>query len=311
MEKLKVAVIGCGVWGYNHARVYSELPSAKLEAVVDIDPEKTQRACKRFHCKGYGSVDKMFSEVDIDAVSICTPTITHYDIAHRALMERKHVLVEKPMTATSEEAEKLIDEARQVGSFLSIGFVERFNPAVVESKKLVSRGEIGDVLNIHTRRVTRKPSRVGDIGVVKDLGIHDIDILSYIMGEQPEKVYATIGCHRHRFEDYANIVLRYSDGRSGFVETNWLTPKRVRNLTITGSDGIINVEYTTQELCVKKNDYIYQPLNWYREPLQLELQDFTSAIMEKRKPTVTGVDGLNALRICEAALKSGDSGEIV
>jgi len=311
MEQLGVAVIGCGAWGYHHARVYSELPGVRLEAVADIDPRRVQRVTERFHCKGYSSVEKLLNEAMIDAVSVCTPTVTHFDLASLALTARKHVLVEKPMTDNVAEAEKLIKQARDYGVFLSVGFVERFNPAVQESKRTVDRGEIGEVLIIHTRRVTRRPSRVGDIGVVKDLGIHDVDVMNYIMDEPPESVYARAGAHNHCFEDYANVVLGYSGMRSGFVETNWLTPKRVRTLTITGSEGIIDVEYTTQELRVEKNDHIYQPLNWYREPLYLELSDFTSAVLEKRKPSVSGVDGVEALRVCEAALRSADTGQVV
>ena len=311
MEQLGVAVIGCGAWGYHHARVYSELPGVRLEAVADIDPRRVQRVTERFHCKGYSSVEKLLNEAIIDAVSVCTPTVTHFDLASLALTARKHVLVEKPMTDNVAEAEKLIKQARDYGVFLSVGFVERFNPAVQESKRTVDRGEIGEVLIIHTRRVTRRPSRVGDIGVVKDLGIHDVDVMNYIMDELPESVYARAGAHNHCFEDYANVVLGYSGMRSGFVETNWLTPKRVRTLTITGSEGIIDVEYTTQELRVEKNDHIYQPLNWYREPLYLELSDFTSAVLEKRKPSVSGVDGVEALRVCEAALRSADTGQVV
>jgi UDP-N-acetylglucosamine 3-dehydrogenase len=311
MEQLDVAVIGCGAWGYHHARVYSELPGVRLEAVIDLDPRRVQRVTERFHCKGYSSVERLLDEACVDAVSVCTPTVTHFDIASLALKARKHVLVEKPMTDNVAEAESLIKQARDYGVFLSVGFVERFNPAVEESKRTVDRGEIGEVLIIHTRRVTRRPIRIGDVGVVKDLGIHDVDVMNYIMGEPPESVYARAGAHNHCFEDYANMVLGYSGMRSGFVETNWLTPKRVRTLTITGSEGIIDVEYTTQELRVEKNDHIYQPLNWYREPLYLELSDFTSAVLEKRKPSVTGVDGLEALRVCEAALRSAETGGVV
>ena len=311
MEQLNVAVVGCGAWGYQHARVYNEVPGVNLEAVVDTNPERVQHVTAMFHCKGYSSVELMLEKADVEAVSVCTPTVTHFNLANLALTARKNVLVEKPMTNSSEEAAILMDAARRFGVSLSVGFVERFNPAVRESKEIVEKGEIGEVLGIHARRVTRRPSRVGDIGVVKDLGIHDIDVIDYIMGEPPRIVYARVGRYNHCFEDYANIVLGYSGYRSGFVETNWLTPKRVRSLTITGSDGIVEVEYTTQELRVEKNDHIYQPLNVYKEPLYLELSEFTSSILEKRKPSITGMDGYQALRVCEAALESAETGQVV
>ena len=311
MEQLNVAVVGCGAWGYQHARVYHELPGVNLEAVVDTNPERVQHVTEMFHCKGYSSVDLMLEKADVEAVSICTPTVTHFNLANLALDARKNVLVEKPMTNSSEEAAMLMDTAQRLGVSLSVGFVERFNPAVRESKEIVEKGEIGEVLGVHARRVTRRPSRVGDIGVVKDLGIHDIDVINYIMGESPRIVFARVGRHNHCFEDYANIVLVYSGYRSGFVETNWLTPKRVRSLTITGSEGIIEVEYTTQELRIEKDDHIYQPLNVYKEPLYLELSEFTSSILEKRKPSITGEDGYQALRVCEAALESTETGQVV
>lgn len=311
MEQLKVAVIGCGLWGYQHARVYSELPHVILEAVSDVDPERVQKVSQMFHCKGYGSIENMINENNLDAVSICTPTISHYEIASLVLSSGKHTLVEKPMTNTSSEALKLVKLSKKNGTILSVGFVERFNPAVQEVKKIVTKGEIGELLISHAKRVTRRPERVGDIGVVKDLGIHDIDVTNYIMGESPAKVYATSGNRYHRFEDYANIVLSYGEGRVGFIETNWLTPKRVRSLTITGSEGIIDLEYTNQELKIEKSDHIYQPLNGYKEPLYLELLDFTSAILEKRTPIVTCEHGLQALKVCEAALKSAETGKII
>ena len=124
-------------------------------------------------------------------------------------------------------------------------------------------------------------------------------------------MFSRVGNHNHCFEDYANIILGYSGNKSGFVETNWLTPKRVRSLTITGSEGIIGVEYTTQELKIEKYDHIYQPLKGYKEPLYLELSDFTSAILEKRTPLVTGETGLQALRVCEAALLSAKRGQVI
>ena len=163
----------------------------------------------------------------------------------------------------------------------------------------------------YTRRVTRRPNRVGDIGVVKDLGIHDVDVVNYLMGGTPETVYAHSGSIKHSFEDYANISLGFSEGKSANIVTNWLTPKRVRSLTVTGSEGIIDVEYTSQELRIEKDDHIHQPLNGYKEPLYLELQEFTSSILEEREPEVTGIDGLNALIVCEAALESSRTGEVV
>ena len=299
MSQLNVAVIGCGAWGINHARVYRDLPLVRLAALADIDAKRVQECSRKHSVNGFTDTLRVLENPDIDAVSVCTPTCTHSYIAEKALLNGKHVLVEKPMTDTVDEAQGLIELAEEMGLNLTVGFVERFNPAVAMSKRLIDDGEIGRIIMAHAKRVTRRPSRVGDIGVIKDLGIHDIDVITHLMGETPETVYARAGSHMHAFEDYANITLGYRGNRSALIETNWLTPKRVRSLTITGSDGIIGV------------DYIHQPLNGYREPLYLELLEFTSSIMEDREPEVTGLDGLRALEICEAALESAKTGRVV
>lgn len=311
MSQLNVAVIGCGSWGVHHARVYNELPGVRLAAVADSDVKRAQSCSKRNSARGFTDTLKVLKDSSIDAVSICTPTRTHGYIAEQAMKSGKHVLVEKPMTDQVNEALELVELSEELGLNLMVGFIERFNPAVSESKRLIESDEIGRVIMAHAKRVTRRPDRVGDIGVIKDLGIHDVDVITYLMGEMPQTVYATAGSYSHQFEDYANITLGYRGNRSAFVETNWLTPKRVRNLTVTGSEGIIGVEYTAQELRVEKNDHIHQPLNGYKEPLYLELMEFTSSIMEDRDPEVSGMDGLRALEICEAALESVQTGKVV
>lgn len=311
MGQLNVAVIGCGVWGINHARVFSMLPDVKLAAISDIDANRAKYVSNLYGVNGFTDTLRVLKDSEIDAVSICTPTCTHEYIASRALEAGKHVLVEKPMTDTTSEARQLINSAKDQGVNLMVGFVERFNPAVRETKRLVDNGEIGEIILASAKRVTRRPERVGDIGVVKDLGIHDIDVVNYLMEKTPEKVYAHTGSIKHSYEDCANISLGFTGNRSASIETNWLTPERVRTLTVTGSEGIIEVEYTSQELKIAKPDYVHQPLNGFKEPLFLELQEFTSSILEKRPPEVTGVDGLNALMVCEAVLESSKTGKVV
>ena len=304
MKRIGVAVIGCGAWGFQHARVYKELPETDLIWVSDIDDHRSRVVGDRYRAKQTTEFIKVLDDPEVDAVSICTPTVTHADIALTAISNGKHVLVEKPMTDTVYEAEKLVSSATRHDVCLSVGFVERFNPAVSETLRLIGEGEIGQVLMVHTRRVTRRPNRVGDIGVVKDLAIHDIDVVRLLMGEEPRLVFSSSGSLLHRFEDYTNITLCYEDDRNAFIEANWLTPKKVRTLTVTGSEGIIHVEYINQELLLEKTEYIHQPLKEYREPLYLELKSFADSIINGTEPKVTGRDGLEALKVCEAALES-------
>jgi UDP-N-acetylglucosamine 3-dehydrogenase len=311
LDKLNVAVIGCGFWGRNHARVYNDLETAELVAVSDLNEDAACSLGERYGADHYSNVGALLRRRDVDMISICTPTVTHANIALAAIEAGKHVLVEKPMTSTVAEAEGLIAASEKAKVKLTVGFVERFNPGVIEALKLVREGKIGDVILARAHRVSRYPLRISDVGVVKDLAIHDADLVRQLFGEDPEIVYATAGNLVHMFEDYANIVLRFSGNRSAFIETNWLTPHKIRRLILTGSEGLITVEFITQEVTVEDDEGRYQPFLKPQEPLTLELENFVEAILEDKPPAVTGEDGLMALRICEAALESSRIGKPV
>ncbi len=304
---LGTAVIGCGSWGRNHARVYRSLPGVTLAAVVDSDESTAKEIGELHHVPYFTDLEKVLADQDIQVVDICTPTITHADIALSAIENGKNVLVEKPMTNTIKEAETLIRAAERKGVALTVGFVERFNPAVREASRLAAAGEIGDRILAHTRRVSRSPGRIGDVGVVKDLAIHDLDIVSHLLGGDPEYVMAVTGRIRHNFEDYANISLVYKGYRNAFVETNWLTPRKVRTLTLTGTEGIISVEYITQQITIENDERSLQPFLPFREPLFEELKSFTDHVAKGTGLEVTGDDGLRALMLCEAALRSSET----
>jgi len=309
MEKIGVAVIGSGSWGKNHVRVYNQLPYASLEAVVDAQENVAKKIAKQYGVKWYTDPEKAFTNPDIDAVSICTPTVTHYEIAKQAIENGKHVLVEKPMTNTVDEAKELIHLSKKKHIKLTIGFVERFNSAIKDALKRTSNGEIGDVILAHTRRLSRRPIRIGDVGVIKDLAIHDIDIINQLFKDEATVVFASAGSIAHSFEDYANIQIGYHGNKSAFVETNWLTPRKIRTLTITGTEGIINVEYITQQIVIENNERLYQPYLTPEEPLYNELESFINSIITDNEPVVTGEDGLKALKICEAAILSAKKRE--
>ena len=301
---IKVGVVGCGSWGRNHARVYKDLPGVELIGVADVNPVVVKDIGERYRVPYYTDPDKIVCDPEIQLVSICTPTVTHAELGLKAMECGIHVLVEKPMANSVAEAEELIRTAEKRHCRLTVGFVERFNPAVKDVYRRVAAGEIGDVILAHSRRVSRSPGRIGDVGVVKDLAIHDIDIVNNLMGVMPEYVSAVTGKIRHMYEDYANINMLYTDDRNAFVEANWLTPRRIRTLTVTGTEGIINVEYTTQQITIENDKMITQPFLPYKEPLMEELASFVRHVLDDKEPEITGKDGLNALRICEAALLS-------
>lgn len=312
MKKLGVAVIGTGFWGRNQARVYKELEETELLAVCDINAERAKAVAKRFGAKPYTNLGRMLKRKDIRAVSICTWSTNLAKEALKALKAEKHVLVEKPMATNVKQAEKLQETAEKQDLHLTVGFLMRFIPGVQHIKKAIKNKKIGDLVCATAKRVSQWPERMGDVGVVKDIAIHDIDITRHLFDEDPLAVYAKTGRMKHRkYEDYAQIMLTFKGGKSAFIESNWLTPYKTRILVVTGSEAIMKLDYITQELTIENAKETVQPRIAWREPLKLELQHFANCVLEKEKPLITGIDGLKALRIAEAALKSSATGRVI
>jgi UDP-N-acetylglucosamine 3-dehydrogenase len=305
MKKLGVAVIGTGFWGKNHARIYKELASTELVAICDVNAERAKSVADQFGVKAYTSSSRMLKNDEIEAVSVCTWSTKLALEALKALKAGKHVLVEKPMATNTKQAEKLLETAEKNGLHLTVGFLMRFIPGMQHIREAVENKKIGELVCATAKRVSQWPERIGDVGVVKDTAIHDIDVMRYISNEDPITVYAKAGSMRYRrFEDYAQIMLTYEDGKSAFIESNWLTPYKTRTLTVTGSEAIMRLDYITQELWIESAKENLQPRFPWQEPLKLELQHFADCISEKKKPLITGADGLKALQIAEAALQS-------
>jgi UDP-N-acetylglucosamine 3-dehydrogenase len=216
------------------------------------------------------------------------------------------------MATNVKEAKQLLDTAEREGLHLTVGFLMRFIPGLQRIRKEVEDKTLGKPVCATAKRVSQWPERIGDVGVVKDTAIHDLDVMRYIFNEDPVAVYAKTGSMRHiEFEDYAQIMLTFKGGQSAFIESNWLTPYKTRILTVTGSEAIMKLDYITQELTIENAKETLQPRYALQEPLKLELQHFAKCITSKEKPLVTGMDGLKALQTAEAALKSSATGKVV
>lgn len=311
MKKLRVAVIGTGFWGKNQARVFSQLDSTELVCVCDINETNAKAVGSQLHVPHSTSVDQVLSRKDVDAVTICTPTVTHMQIATQALLAGKHALVEKPMTNTVSEARELLSLAKRQGLRLMPGHIERFNPTVDYLKSLVDNGKLGTVTLLLARRVGRWPERIGDVGVVRDTAIHDIDLARYIFRDEVNSVHARIGSMRHTKEDYAEIMLQFRNGGTAFIDANWLTPRKTRTLIVTGSDATVQLDYISQEISVEDSERAIKPNLEKKEPLQIELAHFAESILNDHAFKVNGEDGLRAVEICEVVLQSGSSGRTI
>jgi UDP-N-acetylglucosamine 3-dehydrogenase len=311
LRSIRVGVIGVGFWGRNHARIFSEMHNTTLVAVCDKDAQRAQTIADQFEAEWYTNDNELLDREDIDAVTICTPTTTHYEVSTSAINAGKHVLIEKPIADTLERARGIIKAAEKKRVHVMTGFIERFNPGTQRVKGLIDEGRLGDVVLAVSRRVGKWPERVGDVGVVKDSAIHDIDIMRYLFNENPTSVYARAGKLAHKFEDYAQIILGFKNDHTAFVEANWLTPHKIRELTVTGSKAMATVNYITQKTVIEDAEKQVIPTYSWQEPLTLELKHFAESIIKNEQPQVTGSDGLKALEIAEATLKSAKTGKIV
>lgn len=311
LKNARFGVVGVGFWGRNHARAISELKNAVLVAVCDKDSARARSVGEKFGVDWCTEDQELLRRKDVDAVSICTPTITHNEVALKAIDAEKHVMVEKPIADTVEEAKGILRAAETRGVHVMTGFIERFNPGIQRMKALIDDGSLGEIVSAFARRVGRWPERIGDVGVVKDAAIHDIDIMRFMFNSEPTSVYARAGRLVHRLEDYAQIILSFKDNQTAFVEANWLTPHKIRELTVTGSDAIATVDYITQKILIEDADKQVSPTYSWKEPLSLELEHFAESVIRDMNPQVTGLDGLRALEIAEAALKSARIGESV
>jgi len=312
MNKIGIAVVGAGFWGKNHARNLKELNETRLIAICDRDEAKAKAVAELFGVEAYNDSRKMLKRKDVEAVTVCTWSTQLAAEATKALKAGKHVLVEKPMANNVQEAKKIVDLAKKNQRHLMVGFLMRFIPGVQRIKEAVEKGEIGSLVYATARRVSQWPERIGDVGVVKDLAIHDIDITRYLFNGDPTEVYAKVGSFRHKkLEDHAQILLTFKERKTAFIEANWLTPYKIRKLMVTGSEAIMTLDYITQEITMETAGQTVAPRYEVKEPLKLELQHFANSIIEDKETIITGMDGLKALRIAEAALKSARKGTAI
>ena len=300
--------MGTGGWGKNHVRVLDEIKS--LAAVCDANKERSDSFSKNFHVPGYTSLESMLEEENLDAVTICTPASTHFSIASLTLAAGVHTFVEKPMTTTVKDGKKLIELAKKADRTLTVGFIERFNPPITALKQMISEGKMGEPILFEFHRENKRGENIGDVGIVKDASVHDIDTACWLFGEVPKVVYARVGALLVplEHEDFATILLGFSGQKTAFLVTNWMTPNRVRTLSAVFTSGVVDVDFVTQQTSIHEGELTTVPTRDYQEPLMLELKEFVKAVDQNRQPLVTGTDGLNVSKVAEAVLASSTSG---
>lgn len=325
-----VGVIGYGYWGPNLVRNFSELPNVEMVGVADRSEDQLKRVRSKYpNIEATTDYHKLI-EMGVKAVAIATPPATHHAIAKDCLENGVSVMIEKPMTLNTADAEDLVRTAEEYGQVLMVGHTFEYNPAVRMIKEIVDSGELGDIYYIDMVRVNLglfQPKA----NVVWDLAPHDISILLYLLGEEPEMVTVQgVDSVMDGLIDLAYMSLRFPSGIHGHIQCSWLSPRKIRSTTIVGSKKMIIYDDVEPVEKIKIFDKgvdgpppyteTLEQFHWsyrhgdmrvphinFSEPLRLETQEFVDAVIEKRAALTDGYNGMRVVRVLEMAQKSLDS----
>ena len=300
MNKIRVAVIGAGVFGRHHLRVLSQSLNATLVGVVDADPERAAQAAAEHNCLTFATLGEL--KGNVDAAVVAVPTSLHAEVGCELLKSGIDVLVEKPIAADLASARRLVDTAAEHERILQIGHLERFNPAVAALKKITT---IPLFFEIH--RLSLFSPRSLDVDVVLDLMIHDLDIVLDLAGAMPEEIRAAGISILSDKVDIANVRLAFPGGCIANLTASRVSTERVRKLRLFQPHQYISLDYQKQEavaFTVSGNQQIgFQPLGAIKEePLRLEVEAFLASVANRTQPLVPGEEGLRALEVALAIL---------
>jgi predicted dehydrogenase len=330
---VRVGVIGCGYWGPNLIRNFVFHQDAVVTAVCDAQPDRAERVGRLY---GVGTRTSVPADIiespDVDLVVIATPARTHASLAQAAIEAGKHVLVTKPMTTSTEDAEMLVDLAEAKGVLLAVDHTFVYTGAVRKMRELVATGALGDIFYVDSVRINLGVFQ-SDINVIWDLAAHDVSIIDYVLGgNEPEQVSAIGAAHAEsRRESIAYVTMRYDHNIIGHVHVNWLAPAKIRRTIVGGSKQMIVYDdmQPSEKLMVYDKgvtiangdpELVYSQLVSYRagdvwapkiddrEALAVEVDELIDCILKGGTPVADGAAGLRTVRILEAAAQSARSG---
>ncbi len=305
-DTVRIGVVGVGVMGSNHARVLSDIAGVELVGVADPDRKQRDFVSDTLGCAGFSDVDALLDR-GVDAVIIAAPTHLHHDIALKCIGRGVHLLVEKPVASTVAEGRAIVAAARRAGVALMVGHVERFNPAVQSVKRAIKDQ---DILSIAITRVGPFPPRMSNVGVVIDLGVHDIDLIRWFTESEIVEIQPQMSSAVAEREDIALLQFRTASGVLAHINTNWLTPFKARNIHIATRDKYLIADLLTLQVteCFgfqPDGSYSMRHLSvGYAEPLRSELVAFVEAIRSGERPAVTGEEAVASLEIAIRCLEA-------
>ena len=327
-QQVGVGVVGCGYWGMNHVRVFTELTQARVVAACDSSESRREEVQRRFPgLRVIASLDELLQDPGLDAVVVCTEASSHYPLVRSSLLAGKHVLVEKPMVTRVAEGEDLVAEAEARQLKLMVGHTFLYNAAVRLIKSYLSQGDTGRVYYLYSRRTNLGPVR-HDVNALWDLAPHDVSIFNYLLGGAPEWVSAVgVRALGNGREDAGFVSLGYPDGIVGHIHVSWANPHKERELVVVSSarrivfddldpQGRVRVfakglgsapreapSYGEFQLLLRDGDILIPNIE-PSEPLKNECQHFLDCIVQERRPLTDGLNGLAVVRVMEATDRS-------
>lgn len=325
MKKLlSVGVVGCGYWGPNLVRNFRSLPDCSLKSICDVSEDRLRHLKSLYsEVQGETKYDQLLGDSSLDAIIVATAVKHHFPMARASLLAGKHTLIEKPMAASVEQCEELIAIAKKQGLVLMVGHTFLYSPAVRKIREIVDRNDIGEIRYISARRLNLGLFQK-DINVAWDLAPHDISIILYIMQETPYSINCRGAAHiTPGIEDVTSMNLHFTNEKSATIQSSWLDPKKVREMTIVGSERMIVYDDVAPQEKIKIFDVnvkrpphydtfaefhyayhygdTYSPYVKLDEPLKIECQHFLDCIRNGRTPITSGTKGLDVVRILEAS----------
>jgi predicted dehydrogenase len=322
---VRIGVIGCGYWGPQLVRNFHEIPGATLIAVADTRADRLEYVRQRYPGVGLYPDYRQLLETDVEAVVIATPIHTHYAVGRDAILAGKHVLVEKPMTDSVEDAARLITLADAKGVTLMAGHTFLYNPAVEALRSIVQTGELGRIHYVDTARLSLGLFQ-RHVNVIWDLAPHDISILSYVLNRNPIAVSARgSSCVQPKVHDVAYLEVLYEGGITAHIHVSWLDPAKVRRITVVGDRkmAVYNDVALAEKIRIYdkgveqpptdtfgefqlsyRNGQITIPFIPWQEPLKIECEHFVECLRTGSQPTTDGLQGLAVVAVLEAANKS-------
>lgn len=310
MSNIRVAVIGAGMMGKNHLKMYKTLQNVDLVGVYDVFSDSAKSAAEMFGIKAFSSMEEVAANVD--AVSVVTTSVAHASVGEFFLNRGIHCMMEKPLATTEEECQRLIAAAKKNNVVLLVGHVERYNPAVEQMAKILS--DTSKIRSLTAQRMSAASGRITDVDVAMDLMIHDVEVIQSLVKSPVVNVHAT---SVNGGKDYISALLEFENGATANLTASRITQARVRTLAVTTDTNYIDMDFINQSINVHSQgrmpyvnqeeipewmhyglkgsvEQLFIPTN---QPLQAELAHFIACVKGEAKPRVTGEDALNALRV--------------